>query len=447
MSYNRSLPTRYTVSSTWKGDYFNGERWINNPSKTGSYLHNVLYSNTRSGEKVLDYQQKIRDNQQAGSPYTLEAQKIEKLRTANISSKYSQHVSGKGLFSHQRGEQSGIYGFSVPTGTIPHLSTSLADAEATALQKTYSKIRSEQQELNSAATVAEFTDVIRQFGKPFDAIVDLTNRRLNKLQLAAKGLSGSTSFRKIKFAEIVASTYLEYAFGLAPLISDAEKVATALAKFNNERSSEVLSKFRSRIRSRGVSKTVTKGTNTFGVGFDSYSAMKVTEENQTECRVQYVVGLDTTPIADFGSNDRLLQLLGFDPKNWIPAVWEVVPWSWLIDYFTNVGAILDAAATTTSGVRWIVKTVTYKTVRTYTAMLDVEATRRAINGTNVRLSSLSGGPCSLKVVRTTLTRSLPATLGVPPLVVEHPFDSMKKIANMAAVLVSRKPSSSALWLT
>jgi hypothetical protein len=38
-------------------------------------------------------------------------------------------------------------------------------------------------------------------------------------------------------------------------------------------------------------------------------------------------------------------LFGFNPKEFIPAAWELLPWSFLVDYFTNIGDILDASIT------------------------------------------------------------------------------------------------------
>lgn len=167
----------------------------------------------------------------------------------------------------------------------------------------------------------------------------------------------------------------------------------------------------------------------------------------TRARVQYVCGLQASIQAQVGSTDRLQQLLGFTPQDWLPAAWEVVPWSWLADYFFNVGEILQAAATSTAGVTWISKTVSTVTESTVYSVLDAKATKAAFNVGSWKGTSVTGAlGGSWKQVRTTVARTVPLSLGVPPLYVKFPTQ-LGQLTNMAAVLMSKRPHSSALWLT
>jgi hypothetical protein len=51
------------------------------------------------------------------------------------------------------------------------------------------------------------------------------------------------------------------------------------------------------------------------------------------------------------------QRVGFDVSNWVPTLYEVIPYSFLLDYFSNVGNIIAAATLAKSGLRWTSKTV------------------------------------------------------------------------------------------
>lgn len=402
------------------------------------------YSQTKSGSKVEDWKSKIAQGLNASSDYTLDRCSVIESRPGVLLNTYSIYPEWayQDKYAPYHHVVTGYY----DVLTKPdHLVVDLAKPRAESLSKIYKKIESEQQRMNSLATLAEFGDVVRQFGKPFDAIIDLTNRRLNRLALEAKGLKGSTAFRKVKFAEIVASTWLEYSFGLAPLIDDTKAAAEALARFDYEKSGE--QRFRSRVVSREASRSVVHTVDNFLTlsAPSQYFKLQRIKKIETEFRVQYVVGLDATPVAAFGSNERLLGLLGFTPANFITAAWEVVPWSWLVDYFFNVQQILSAAVTNTSKVNWVNKTETYVTVRTLEWPCMVKETN-ANWATQKYYSSASGGLGYDKVRRTTMTRSTNISLGVPPLTVSNPFEDYNKLANMAAVLISRRPSSSALWL-
>lgn len=428
---------------------FNG-RWNEHVTSNGSSILSSIYTyaatGTRTGEKVIDWKKKVAAGLNAGSAYSLDRSKLVEWVMGDITSKsHSRTLPRENYVVRYTGAEVSCR----PIKPV-HLSTQISDVEATALAKLYKKIKQEQQHMNSLAIIAEFADVVRQFGAPAASLVDLTNRRLNRLELERRGLKGTIAFKKIKWAKIVASTYLEWSFGLAPLIDDTAKAAEAMARWQLE--SEGLHKLRKKVVSR-ASQVVTQLTaapatiNATSTKFVCDYRSKI----ETEARIQYTVGLKATPTADFGSNDRLIQLLGFDHANWVPAIWEAVPWSWLIDYFTNVQQILDAAVTSTSEVKWISKAVTYKTTREiYTSLntgLTAKAYGPAFNDILDDLDSPNGQAHAgrSKVIRTTLTRTIPSSLGVPPLSLEIPVKP-KQLANMVAVLFSRRATNSALWL-
>jgi hypothetical protein len=52
--------------------------------------------------------------------------------------------------------------------------------------------------------------------------------------------------------------------------------------------------------------------------------------------------------------------VGFDVSNWLPTVWELIPYSFLVDYFVNIGEIVSAATLNSSSVLWTNKTVTHR---------------------------------------------------------------------------------------
>jgi len=282
---------------------------------------------------------------------------------------------------------------------------------------------------------------VRQFGAPAAALVDLANKRLNRLELERRGLKGSIVFKKAQWHRIVASTWLEFAFGLAPLISDTRKVAEALAHFNNDASLHQKSKVSARAEEEIVSPTTIQTL----VPFSSMFKIRSTIRDSTTTRCQYVVGLRLTRTADFGSNQRLLDLLGVNQANLLGAAWEALPWSWLADYFSNVGAILEACATSTASVSWICKTQSVRHTREQQQSVDVAETLNLLLNNSRKIVSPPSGGVSYRAIRTVLSRTSPASLGVPALYFEYPTQ-IGQLANMVAVLFARREKSSALWL-
>lgn len=403
----------------------------------------VKFYSSRSGTKMEGWKEKIRNGQQASTPYSLDATKLVSkvpgtstlnasiFRPPELPQVPPQYQNFKGYISY-------------PGSNLGHMEFTQGKAEAKALSDLYSKIREEGQRLNSTATLAEFFSVVQQFGKPLDAIVDLSNRRLNRLELARKGLSGSTAFKRIKWSEIVASSYLEYSFGLSPLISDVRGVAEAFARWQYETTGD--QRFRKRLTTRAedvISRTDSSQTTSGKSG--SWFVWDISHKTTTKQRVQYSVGMSSSIYADFGSNQRLLQLLGFTPENWVPGLYEAIPWTWLLDYFTNMQDILEAGVTSTAGVTWISKTVSTVSDLEMVSTVNGPSTSGYINayGWNGGGGG-SGGKYHIR--RTSMNRTVPLSLGIPPLIYEHPFGNWRKSLNLAAVLLSKRASSSALWL-
>lgn len=399
---------------------------------------------SRTCQSVPGWREIIRNGGAAIGPYSLDASKIEVFKPGSVSLSTNSLAVPFPPGTPNAVTSEGFSGFATNLGPPPvNNVTSALKADSIALSKAYRKIKSEQEHLNSLASLAEFGDVLRQFGSPLQAIVDLSNKRLNRLELERRGLKGSIAFKRAKWLKIVASTWLEYSFGLAPLISDTKKVAEALAQFNNdEEVSRLLAKKKIVARGKDESSNVSSTTSQVD---SSYFRVRRVSKDTYESRCQYVVGLKATRTADFGSNDRLLELLGVNQANLLPAAWEALPWSWLIDYFSNVGNILEAAATSTAGVTWICKTTTSRTVRETLENLDYAETLKAVTAQSRKIVGSSSTEGSCRVVRTVLNRQQVSTLGVPPLYLEIP-SMWGQYANMVAVLLSRREKSSALWL-
>lgn len=396
---------------------------------------------TRSGEKVDNWKQKVRDGANASSAFTSDRRR---LTVRDGSGSWTAIHVLKGRVEQTVVEDvEGCINAPVNMNFLTHSNIPLPTAEAIALKKIYEKIRQEQQHMNSPAVLAEIIDVIRQFGSPFKSLIDLTNRHLNRLALERRRLSGSVNFKKKKWHEIVASTYLEWSFGISPLISDTKSAAEALARWEYENTGEA--RFRKRVSGRGID-TVSSSTTSTGLPQNlSLLSYLRTDKKVTESRVQYVVGLKGSPLTASGSNERLLQLLGFDHANWIPALWEAVPWGFLVDYVTNVQDILEAGVTNTSQVVWICKTVSNRTEYQVDSRVDyaLSSARSQLYGnTQWGGSGYLGGYTG---VRTTVTRTIPLSLGIPPLTVGFP-NKERQWANMAALLFAKRSESSALWL-
>lgn len=412
---------------------------VNNGVST-SFQHSAISTGaTKSGQTNPQWRKRKEAGEFVASPYSC-SQASALVESPGAT--FQAHVPAYGT---DKWRSYSFQGTISPPAYPSHNAVDTAATANKALARILEKIREEQQTASLLPALGELRSTIRQFGAPAEAIVDLTNRRLNKLEFLAQGYK-TGAWRPIPWHRVVASTYLEYAFGLAPLIEDTRKTAEALARWNFEADNGKPLQA-GRLLRAGADSTwvdVTQSSD-YATGTD-WLHTRNTINRRTEYGVRYLVRLKDDLQADFGSNDRLMQLLGFDPAQFAPTVWELVPWSWLADYFLNIQQIIEAGVTRTSHVDGIVKSV-----RTFSEQEIIEIPRIGRDAfpanPDLRYRAVDIPPVLCRSVgrRTDFVRTCPSSLGVPTLEFSYP-NSFRKLANMTAAMFARKAKSSAMWL-
>jgi len=230
------------------------------------------------------------------------------------------------------------------------------------------------------------------------------------------------SLRRDYITKQIANAYLQLSFGWKPLINDVRDAAVAVARISNDIR-------RGRVRGYGEDE-MRYSVQNYEAPFGSYVGMKTTFAARTKVQVIYRAGVDTDLLFPKNSLEAVRQLSGFKFQEFVPTLWELLPWSWLVDYFTNVGDVLAFAFTDTSFVYRVHRTVVTETLWQNNCSLVSQVPNGymiAKNGddtfgaTEVVLRDVSRAKFSLPNLA--LTFKLPSSIG--------------QLANIAAVLVQR----------
>lgn len=158
-----------------------------------------------------------------------------------------------------------------------------------------------------------------------------------------------------------ASEYLNVVFGWRPLLSDISAIIRAFPDLNN-RVEQIIRDNNRGVRREGVvsrrnelisESNFTASGNFWPGGVHSVDTSKPIGPNNGQGRVEtrleervwfsaryrYFLPLQAAENPTFWKTLTKARLLGLDPS---PALlWEVMPWSWLIDWFFNVGDVID----------------------------------------------------------------------------------------------------------
>lgn len=226
--------------------------------------------------------------------------------------------------------------------------------------------------------------------------------------------------RKVNAAKrlkILADRWLEYSFGWKPLINELDSAAHAVSNIVNYR--------------MPTEQILAQGSTT-----ENISSIKVQRSSGSGCRWE----CDSRTYWEFGfklygvvflqhgtSPSSIQTNLGVTMSDFVPALWELIPYSFLVDYFTNVGSILSAWSFNTSNLAWHAQGSAVRL-----NCVSTVSFRDPLPG-NVRLpTSVPGSP--LHVARTYLTR-LPGSLAgfVPSLGFKIPGIGSTKWLNIAAL--------------
>lgn len=282
--------------------------------------------------------------------------------------------------------------------------SAVSDARADALAKYYQKVNEIRQSAKGQVMAGEIRETIRMLRNPFKGFVDLFTSIARK----------SPTFRGPVRAG--SSLWLQYRFGILPLIQDCEDIKKIL---NKTAVQEHVGSSRVYGSSSAAQSEVWSGADIYGATLHG----TMTYEQKAEVIIRFGYLYQAMGASAAKSDDFMESFL--NPRDLPSTAWELIPWSFLVDYFVNIGAILESITTYTGSVVW----TSDSTVKTSTATLAINNCI-SLNKDLYVISNFSGGSC--KRVKRTVER-VTAPPGIPPLTFELPGSNIK-LANIAALL-------------
>lgn len=207
------------------------------------------------------------------------------------------------------------------------------------------------QVLQSGELIGEFAELTRQVSSPGKALRSGLGdyiRAIRNRTASFRNRRGSSYFYSRQQAQVIRDTWLEYSFGWRPLINEIDQVID----YVNEKDPTSRLDIRN-IQGVGRAKEsvwleTTKTQRTIGI-----PGIKARQRGFAEVIVIY------RGQAGMANNAAgyVAEKVGFAPTQWLPTAWELLPYSFLLDYFANIGDMIYAFSFPTSSLRWTMKTV------------------------------------------------------------------------------------------
>jgi hypothetical protein len=281
--------------------------------------------------------------------------------------------------------------------------------------KAYQQIRKAQVAMSGGVFLGEWKEAVHMLRHPLKPLRDGLSGYLKNFAKKSKGLP------KKKKLEVLSQTWLESSFGWRPFINDLEDAMSAYEEVTKNAGEQ----FR---KIRAVGKDSLHISTSQNLLFQPVSNYTFKTYARTREEAVVVFRGEVRRRAVVTVVDKL-RVFGLSPEEFVPTVWELLPWSFLVDYFTNIGDILEAGATDTSTVAWI-EQATIRS-RILEANMDENVDfMRSLLGPELLFLDSSYGELTYRV--RSVSRVAAPVLNVPSFALEVPGSEMKEL-NMLAL--------------
>lgn len=301
----------------------------------------------------------------------------------------------------------------------------VSSTDSQAAVKFYKALRKEAVQVSGPTFIGELGEAWHMIRRPAGALYGHARDYTRAVQKAKRASPHG-------WREKLGGLWLEYSFGWVPLISDLEDGAKAWMRLGNVPRVRKLSRgFENYYdRSLELDPVYDHGTRLY-CGMDHLRVHSEAILKET-VSVRYKGALKAQ--AEMTQWDNWA-LFGFTPSEFIPTAWELLPWSFLVDYFTNIGDILTSAVTDTRNVIYVNKTVRQTTE--YSGKLSVDPKSLANAMGPDWDTSMGGNPGMFELKRKDVTRSASTGITFPRLEFSLGL-SDGQLGNIAALLAQAR---------
>lgn len=388
----------------------------------GEHTQSVLsedFSSFKNGQPNPRYMAQILGLVDATTPYSAEYHRIKAnaVATVGFTSIMSGYYGKKAFASWDPKRFAGHY-----TCTFPNTSMD-STLRTLCAQKFYSKMAAPFQ---GSTFLGELAATVRMLRRPVVAFrraltvflrtqTGIRNRTLREFK---RNRLGKKHARKV-YRRAAAASWLEFQWGVRPLMSD---ISSAYAALRTLLQAPQVQHFSASVSMDFASaKTELQATGLY------WSLGDLLIQGYHETGVRYTGAVYSRS----NVSSSLATELSVAPLDWVPAAWELLPYSWLADYFFNIGEILSAVVTS-QRIRYVYccENVRYKS----TFRLDL--TPRPIPKTTaiagVHYTDWRSDPGYTIAEKFRLVRNKISSVPIPSLTLHSKLDSAIKQLNLGA---------------
>lgn len=413
---SRSSPNSVTATTSYVrfANFDGSQQDMGSQSLTEKWSDTVTY-----GSNIPGWRNRLRD----GFPTTTQldgSRIVAQVIPGSLTAAGQQVIGGGGYYKNRAVGALGIY----PEIPLSPEDISSSEANSQALGKFNKRIFDVTHSFQGGVVLGELGQTLRMLRNPAQGLrrgVDEFLDLARSIRRRKFNVPPATHLKRL--SEHLADAWLEAQFGWKPLMSDIRSANNALAKWDQPHGLQTVRiSARAEVKSNHDEYFTQPGWPGFWL---TWLLKRVRFDH---CMVIYrgAVRVEAKSPAQMRQ-----ELLGFDLASFAPTVWELIPYSFLIDYFSNVGDIITGLANLGTRVAWCNKTVILsKHVRT-TSLDDPSITG------NPGVVVYQHAPATYVCERRLVSRAEYTGMLIPGLDLEIPSLGSVRWLNIAALVASR----------
>jgi len=356
-----------------------------NHGSTVKYPSVIRRNFYKSGSSVPDFRWRISHGYDASSAYQLYDERVTG-HLANATLSYTYHYEPNGPSGSGHDECTGqvaLYGVGDFLGASDRALSTVTRAKLNV--DFLNQVQAVSQKVNGPTFLGEIRETLQTLRHPASSLRnglrDYLSTVTNRVSSIQKSLSRPK--RVVAANKIVSESWLEFHFGWQSLLSDIRGAGSALNAQLDPLSFECV-----KVKASGQELVVEHSSEIRQFGIWKWNVFQVIDLHVTARMSGRLVRRTKSPIS---FNERI----GFTPGNFVPTIWELLPFSFVADYFVNIGNCLSAAGTSTAGLETLNLVTSYTGSAKRTAVCDENYIKAVLAGfggnPRITLTNLSPG--------------------------------------------------------
>lgn len=240
---------------------------------------------------------------------------------------------------------------------LPGMATARARCESRASLNLRKKAKEKITVFTGAVFLGELRETLAAIRNPLRSLIQHTERYLTSAKKLTKAKAAGDALR---------NEYLAFTFGWGPLASDVDSAVQLYERLSGAQPNEKV--YASSGKDLFMYSDEPNGAYVGVAGTSSYMRRNLKAVVKT---TSFYRGALLAPLTDGISTG---QSAGLSAADFLPTIWELLPWSFVADYFTNIGDVLQAASVQQTDFAWLSLTTRQEAWITVSPFLEKRST-------------------------------------------------------------------------